>query len=288
MNKNILIVMGGALVVAIIVAMLVQMKLSSKPQKGTSEISGTEVLVANKTMGAGEKLNAADVRWQALPDAAIFNGLIRRKEQADENKLEVYNKILRRDIMSGEPVTAQALIMSASGSFLSAILAPGMRAVAVPVRAETSAGGFVSTGDYVDVLLTYQVNMRGEAENYTAGTVQRFASETVMSNVHVLAVDQNAKEGNRDARVARTVTLEVSKEGAQILAVAASMGALSLSLRHIGEKDTAADNNTPLTTDITTSRIMKKIYKEMGNSNTVRLYNGNSVVNVPVRAAPKP
>jgi hypothetical protein len=66
------------------------------------------------------------------------------------------------------------------------------------------------------------------------------------------------------------------------------MGALSLSLRHIGEKDTAADNNTPLTTDITTSRIMKKIYKEMGNSNTVRLYNGNSVVNVPVRAAPKP
>jgi len=286
--------MGGAVVIAIVVAMLVQMKIAPQAQKEAQTAAGVEVLVASKALMTGEKLKPADVRWESLPDGVTFKGMIKRKEQADENKLEVYDKPLRRDLMSGEPITTQSLIMDAkgSGSFLSAALAPGMRAVGLPVKAETSVGGFVTPGDYVDVILTYQVNLKGDAENYSSDTVQRFASETVLSNIRVLAVDQNAKEEDREAKIAHTVTLEVTKEGAQILAMATTMGEITLSLRHLGEKDTKADRDVPLTTDVTTSRVMKKIYENMGNSktisNTVRLYSGSSVMNVPVRATPKP
>jgi pilus assembly protein CpaB len=286
--------MGGAVIVAMIVAMLVQSNLSSKLAKNNAMAEGVEVLVANKMLMTGEVLKSSDVHWGAWPSNAVFNGMIRRKDQADENKLEVYDKLLRRDIMSGEPITTQAVILDAkgSGTFLSASISPGMRAVGIPVKAETEAGGFVTVGDHVDVILTYQLSVRGDAGPYSFDAVQNFASETILSNARVLAVDQNAKEGDREAKLARTVTLEVSKEGAQILAMASTMGTISLSLRHLGEKDTQADHEVPLTTDVTTSRVIKKIYEIMNKSkttsNAVRLYSGTTVVNVPVRAAKAP
>jgi pilus assembly protein CpaB len=167
-----------------------------------------------------------------------------------------------------------------------------MRAVGILVKAETAVGGFVTVGDYVDVILTYQISLRGDAGAYSFDAIQNFGSETILSNARVLAVDQNAKEGDRDAKLARTVTLEVNKEGAQILAMATTMGTISLSLRHLGEKDTAADSEVPLTTDVTTSRVIKKIYEIMNKSkttlNAVRVYSGSAVVNVPVRATKGP
>lgn len=293
MNRSVIMIMGGAVVVAMIVAMLVQMKIAPKAPV-EKPVAGTEVLVATKSLAIGDNLKPEDVRWQSIPDNVLFNGMVKRKDQADEKNLEVYGKPLRRDIMSGEPVTTQALIMDAKngGSFISATLSPGMRAVGVPVRAETSAGGFVTPGDFVDIILTYQVNLRGDAENYSETTVQRYASETVLSNVRVMAIDQNAKEGDRTAKVARTVTLEVSKEGAQVLALATSMGTLSLALRRVGEKDTPRDKSVLPTTDLHTSRVMQQIYRNMGDSKTisgtVRIYNGATVTNVPVRVPVKP
>ncbi|MFH1158898.1 MAG: Flp pilus assembly protein CpaB [Pseudomonadota bacterium] len=294
MNKSVLMIMGGAFVIAIAVALLVQMKLAPKESRQSMATAGTEILVTKKTLQIGETLKATDVGWTSMPDNLVFKGMIKRKEQADESKLEVYNKPLRRTLESGEPVTIQAVVADAKGSgkFLSASISPGMRAVSVRVKAETAAGGFVAPGDYVDVILTYQVNLKGEAENYSSEAIQRFASETLLSNVRVLAVDQNSKEGSHEAKVARTITIEVSKQGAQILAMASTMGEISLSLRRLGEQDTKADQDVPLTTDVTTSRVIRKIYdimdKSKVSSDTVRVYSGSSVTNVPVRSVTKP
>lgn len=282
-------IMGGALVVAIIVAMLVQMKMAPKTKTNNDMAPATEVLVAKADLVTGDVLKADDVEWKSVPDTAIFKGMIKKKDVPEGGKPEAYGKPLRRDITAGEPITMQALITeSAGGGFLSAQLSPGMRAVGVSVRAETTAGGFVAPGDYVDVIMTYQVNLKGDAVNYSDTAVQRFASETILSNIKVLAVDQNAKESSREAKVSRTVTLEVSKEGAQVLAMATTMGQISLALRRLGEKDTAADKNTPITTDVTTSRVIQEVYQIMDKSkmksDTVRVYNGSAVSNVPVRS----
>src|ERR1700722_17637159 len=149
MNKTSLMIMGGALLFAIIVAMVVNMKLSSKHPK--EAVAASEVLVASKDLVSGEVLKAEDTHWQSFPDNAIYGGMIKRKDQADDQKLDVYDKPLRRDIRSGEPVTTQAVVdSSGSGNYLAASLHPGMRAVGISVRPETTAGGFISAGDYVD------------------------------------------------------------------------------------------------------------------------------------------
>ncbi len=291
MNKSVLMIMGGALVVAMTVALIVQSKLS--PKQGASAPATIDILVARKKMLVGENLKSADVRWQSWPEAASFQGVIRKSEQDDLEKLDVYGAPLRRNIEAGEPVTKQALIPDTKGgnNFLAALISPGMRAVAVSVKASTMAGGFVAPGDNVDIILSYVPRLPTGSEQYANEYVRRFASQTVLSNVRVLAVDQNAKDAEREAKIAKTVTIEVTQEGAQILALADMMGDITLALRRIGDKDGPRSVPVPFTTDSTTSDVVKRlnelVKQSRTSSNTVRMYNGTTIMNVPVRETPK-
>ncbi len=288
MNKNVLMILGGAVAIAALVGVIVSVAFA--PKKTASAKASTEVLVANKLLVIGQKLKAEDTRWQPWSEDASFKGLIKKADQPDPAKLAVYDSPLRRDIESGEPITMQSLITDTKGAFLSAVITPGMRAVAVAVRVSTGAGGFVAPGDHVDVILAYAAKLVGSAQDFAPEIVQRVASQLVLSNVKVLAVDQNSKDSTHEAKEAKTVTLEVDMEGAQKLALAGQMGELSLSLRRLGEKDDPNALPPPLVTDVTTSDVIKKITAEMNasktnqKSSTVRMYNGNAVVNVPVRA----
>jgi pilus assembly protein CpaB len=106
---------------------------------------------------------------------------------------------------------------------LSAIVGEGMKAVSVRVNDVEGVGGFVLPGDRVDVVLTRQLE-KGNA-----------ATEVVLQNARVLAVDQSADDRTSKAAVAKAVTLEVDTIGAQRIWLAASVGSLSLLLRKAGE-----------------------------------------------------
>lgn len=291
MNKSVLIIMGFALIVAMGVALMVQKKLAPQGD-GTPALPTVEILVASKKMLVGETLDAGAVRWQTWPEAALFDGVIRRAEGQAVEDLAVYEAPLRRNIETGEPVTAQSLIPDIAGgtNFLAAQIGPGMRAMSVAVKPNTMAGGFVAPGDHVDVILSYTPRLTRTAQEHSDKFLSRYASQTVLSNVKVLAVDQSAKEEKREAKIAKTVTLEVSQEGAQILALADSMGDITLALRRIGDKDDEKSQVVPMTTDVTTSDVMKKINDIAKQSKTtnqaVRMYGGPTVINVPVRTAP--
>lgn len=290
MNKSVLIIMGAALIVAMIVALMVQRKLA--PKSDTGAVPTVEILVAVKKMLVGENLKSVDVRWQAWPEAALYDGVIRKTPDQDIEDLNVYEAPLRRSIEAGEPVTRQALVPDIKGgsNFLAALIDPGMRAISVGVKPNTMAGGFIAPGDYVDVVLSYTPRLGRSVQEYADSYVSRYASQTVLSNVRVLAVDQSAKEENREAKVAKTVTLEVSQEGAQILALADAMGDITLALRRIGDSDDPVSEAFPITTDATTSDVMKKLNniaeQSKTSTNAVRVYSGSGIVNVPVRAAP--
>jgi pilus assembly protein CpaB len=293
MNKNMLMILGGAAVVAVLVALVVQAMLS--PTGGTpQQTASVEILVANKKLVTGEKLKPEDVRWQAWPETAVFKGVYKRSEQPDEKKLSVYDAPLRRSVESGEPVTTQALIPDVKGgsNFLAASISPGMRGVAIAVKPQSAVGGFVAAGDYVDVILTYSPKLKGDVSDYALEVAQRYASQTVLSNVKVLAVDQSAKEEAREAKISKTVTLEVTKEGGEVLNLAEMMGDLSLALRHIGDQDTPGDAVTPITTDVIASEVIMKATSLMNDSasksNTVRVYSGSTIQNIPVRAVAGP
>ncbi len=108
-----------------------------------------------------------------------------------------------------------------------------MRAITVPVNAVTGVAGFVFPGDHVDIVLTQTVSGGGDGPALKV-------SETVMRNVRVLATDQRItdskdKEGKPIAKTFHNVTLEVTPKIAEKMAVAQSLGTLSLSLRSIAD-----------------------------------------------------
>lgn len=112
-----------------------------------------------------------------------------------------------------------------------------MRAVTVPVSAQSSVAGFVFPGDRVDLILTQSVEGGGDGPPLKA-------SETVLRNLRVLATDQRAdkqtdEKGNTIVNTFSTVTLEATPSIAEKIAVAQQVGTLSLSLRSIA--DNAAD-----------------------------------------------
>jgi pilus assembly protein CpaB len=100
----------------------------------------------------------------------------------------------------------------------------GHRAMAINVNATTSAGGFVTPGDFVDVLMT-------------EGSGGGLATYTILQSILVIGVDQNANEQSDAPQVARTVTVEVTPEQGQKLALAQQAGRLSLSLRSLENEE---------------------------------------------------
>jgi pilus assembly protein CpaB len=98
-----------------------------------------------------------------------------------------------------------------------------MKAVTIRVNDVDGVGGFVLPGDHVDVVLTRQ------------GDKNSASNDVVLQSTRVLAIDQLADERSDKPTVAKSVTLEVTTAGAQKLALASSVGTLSLMLRKAGE-----------------------------------------------------
>jgi pilus assembly protein CpaB len=145
-----------------------------------------------------------------------------------------FGAVVRRDFKAGEPLVPGGVVMPGARGFLAAVLAPGMRAVALGVDAASSAAGLVQPGDYVDVMLAQSRTNAPESRSVVG--------ETVLQNVRVIAVDQTFSSGGEpgsvgkpvatiDNRIPKTVTLEVGEDAAKRLLVAAQLGKLTLAIR---------------------------------------------------------
>ncbi|WP_324741949.1 Flp pilus assembly protein CpaB [Tsuneonella sp. CC-YZS046] len=237
MDRKKLILLLGALIVAIGTAMAARSMLAGSPapkvQAAAEVPQGPKILVAQRALPVGTIITADSVSYQLWPkelvtDAYFIDG------EADMSKL--LGTVVRNPISAGEPVTRGSLVSPGDRGFLAAALGPGMRAVTVPVSAKTGVAGFVFPGDRVDLVLTQTV--KGDE-----GAALK-ASETILRNIRVLATDQSTEsetvDGKTVVRAFRTVTLEVTPKIAEKVAVAQTIGTLSLSLRSI------ADNQSEL------------------------------------------
>lgn len=301
MNKNVLIAFGGAVLIALVVAMMMSAMLKGGRDKNVAapapEIVQVQVMVAAAPLKPGQLLSDKNVKWQSWPENALFPGMIRRT--GNQKLADAANGRAARAIGTGEPLT-NAAIISDEGSLMSALLTPGKRAVAVKVAANTMAGGFINPGDHVDVLMTYRARVNTSALPVEGDQSSRFqwlvsknidsrATETVLQNVRVLGVDQRAAaDGENAARVGKTVTLEVDSRQAEILALAENLGSITLALRSLGDDDIVDYSAMPSVTDVRLSRtnreIVSALESHMGaESGYVRIYNGGVVNNLPTR-----
>lgn len=289
MNRNLIIVLAGGFLIAILVAMLVQAGLNSNKETPVTvkEEPRVQIIVASKTLSIGAELSDENMKWQDWPENAVFPGAVVKKD-ADSKPSDLVQGRVRRNLAEGEPVVEAALVKNNNGSFLAAALAEGKRAVAIKVDAQSTAGGFIGPGDYADIILTYRQNIRYEGDDNPAIddmielNIDKLATETILQNVKILAVDQATKrDEEKGPRVGKTVTLEVDMRQAEILALANEVGDLSLSLRRLGD-DKFYERSYPVTTDERVTSIRDEIYKEAyqlenttgQNANIVRIYNG--------------
>jgi pilus assembly protein CpaB len=201
----------------------------SAPAIPVAQLATVDVLVAKSDIGLGQSVKPEDLQWQTWPTATASSTLIRRTDRPNATT-EIIGQIARAPFVSGEPIREQKLVKADGSGFMAAILPTGMRAVSTEITPETGAGGFILPNDRIDVILSKHEK---NPDRQGAETVQ---SETVLTNIRVLAIDQAPKEKEgQNSVVGRTVTLELKPEQAETLARVRQSGTLSLALRSIAD-----------------------------------------------------
>jgi len=223
---------GAGLVAALLIAQLVNQEPTVQVVEAPAEaVDSEEVLVAAKAIGLGTSVTAEDLRWQKWPTDATSEAYIVKSNEPDALEEMSSKRIARGPFLAGEPIKKSKLVTAEQG-FMSAILPKGMRAVAVEVRAASTAGGFILPNDRVDVILT-----REAPADQQAGDT--FISETILENIRVLAIDQTLEEGEDSKTVVaqETATMELTQTQSEIIVQAQQMGSISLVLRSIKDSD---------------------------------------------------
>lgn len=262
MKKAQLIGFGVAGVAAILAGVMLKSVLNTKPKETevkVKEVNATEVLVARADIGLGQIVTDGHFKWQKWPQDALSGGYITKAGGANAMR-DMSGRIARAPIMAGEPITNNKLIKAGDGGVLAAILPAGMRAVSVKIKEDTAVGRLVLPNDHVDVILIRRVRGRGGQEEHV--------SDTLFRNARVLAIGQQleTKEGKKAADSASTATLELTPKQAELLALAAAMGDITLTLRSVA--DLSADGSGP--------SAMNDLNKQRGNAIRVMRYGVRS------------
>ncbi len=193
-----------------------------------------DVLVAATDLPLGNAVSQNDVKWLAWPEGGVPQGVIRKDEVGALEK-DVLGALVRSAFYASEPIRREKLIKVDGTGFLSAVLPSGKRAIAMSIdrAGNSTAGGFVLPNDRVDIVRT------GRQEGGAPGT-ESFISETILTNIRVLAIGPNIQERNGEKVViGETATLELDPRQVETVTLAQKSGTLSLALRSL------ADANEP-------------------------------------------
>ncbi|MGH1457122.1 MAG: Flp pilus assembly protein CpaB [Alphaproteobacteria bacterium] len=311
MNKNVLVVLGGAVLAAVLVAMLVQVTLGGKKKPESAE--GVQVLVAAKDLKIGHELGEDDMAWKKWSEDSLFKGAIMREGEQDPH--EALEGRLDRSFAKGEALVRRGILKETKGNVVAARLKPGERAISIRVEEEDIVAGFIAPGNFVDVILTYDERLgfgkanssRGsdeeqeEARNIQSVVALNFnskASETILQNVRVLAINQITGQEEEDDKKKKakkvgkraTATLAVPIEAAEKLALASEMGNITLAMRGVG--DDGVNVEKPAMTDARLISIDNELFAEFqkmkeqgtgGISGKVKIYNGGVLEEVTIK-----
>ncbi|PAX09464.1 Flp pilus assembly protein CpaB [Sphingomonas lenta] len=242
MDSRKVILLVGALIVAAVTAFMARSLIMGDPAPVAVaapppvKVDGPEVLVATRALPVGTILDATAVKFQPWPKELV-DGAYFLKEGTDIGKLQ--GTVVRNPVTAGQPITQGQLVKPGDRGFLAAALSPGMRAVTFPVSGVNSVSGFVFPGDRVDLMLTQEVQGAGTGDPLRV-------SETVVRNLRVLATDQRTdnqvgEDGKTQVRNFSSVTVEATPRIAEQVAVAQTLGSLSLSLRALADSGAELD-----------------------------------------------
>ena len=209
--------------IALLGIMMIKNRLAGS--KGAN-VESTRILVAKRDMTQGAFIKAGiDIDWQ---EPTSEQKELPSIHEGSFKKTDFDGGVVRKAIKAGAAVTTDQVTKAGDGGFLSAVLEPWMRAVAIAVTATTGAAGFIAPGDRVDLIVTHRMKTPRDNDSSGQDTV---LSETFVRDVRVVAVDQSIDSLENKAAVAKNVTVEVREAQAEQISVASEMGKISLALR---------------------------------------------------------
>ncbi len=212
MHRSRLLMIGGlALAVGLLVSYSVYNRLRLFSGQGVEP--GVTVLVAASDIQLGVKISSDNVRPVTVPQSAV-------PPNAYTSAREVLGRSVIFPISKGEFLLPSKLASLESGNGLPSLIPTGMRAVSVRVNDVVSVAGFVQPGTRVDVLSTGTRSGGNDSQ-----------TTTVLENVAVMAVGKSL-DRNSEAQPSPVITLLVSPDDAQKLALVSQEGRIQLSLRN--------------------------------------------------------
>jgi len=203
---------------------------SQKPQPQpvvvqAPEITTTTVVVAAIPLRFGMELSTNQLKEVAWPAAAAPAGSTRTIAEFLKGPEK---RVVLAAMEINEPVLTGKVTGPGERATLSAVIAPGMTAVSIPLSETQGVAGLVMPGDRVNVMLTRTLDLD---QSYT---------DVLLQNIRVVAIDQTIDQRSEKPATIRSATLEVMPQDAKRVALAGAVGSLSLMLRKAGERSTGA------------------------------------------------
>ncbi|ANT68656.1 Flp pilus assembly protein CpaB [Aeromonas hydrophila] len=195
-----------------------------------------QVLVAAHRVQAGAFIHPEDLVWQTLPAAEEMNlpGLF-LFGFTDTKALK--GSLVTRTLEAGQIVSADDLVRPEQSHYLSAMMAPGMRAVTLALGREAASHGLIRPGNRVDVILTSKHTHQRNAQG--AEVTSKQSAEIILTDIKLLAIDAqvtdiaalNGTVAAQDNFDQVAVTFELAPSAAARLLLAHRLGELALVLR---------------------------------------------------------
>ncbi|WFP60521.1 Flp pilus assembly protein CpaB [Mesorhizobium sp. WSM4904] len=220
-----------------------ELKVASIAAPQEPKVEFKTIVVASAPLRYGTELDRSQLTEIPWPQDSLPQGAF----PTIDKLLAEGSRVVLSPIEVNEPVLLAKLSGPNGRATLSNMLSPGMRAVTIRIDEIAGVGGFITPGDRVDVVLTRDAGEIQEvAKNAQGAAGSTVTSEIVVSDARVLSVGQGADERKTEPQVANSVTLEVTNEGAQKVALARTVGTLSLSLRSAADASASSNGLTTI------------------------------------------
>ena len=218
-------------------------KIVEVPAPEGPRSSSTKIVVAAAPLRFGMELDRTQLTEMRWPQDSLPQGAF----ASIDALMADGSRVVLSPIEPNEPVLLAKLSGANGRATLSNLLSPGMRAVTIKTDEIAGVGGFVTPGDRVDVVLTRDAGAIEEVSGHAAGAAgSTITTEIVVENAKVLTVGQGADERQTSPQIVNSVTIEVTVDGAQKIALARNVGSLSLSLRSSNDVSAVEDGVTTI------------------------------------------
>ncbi|HUY91772.1 MAG TPA: Flp pilus assembly protein CpaB [Pirellulales bacterium] len=188
----------------------------------------TPIFVALGEIGIGDPLTAEMLKLEEWPKEKVPAGAV-------SDLQEIEGRRCKQRFYPGEPILeAKLLAPGEKGQSPTDLIPKGYRVVSIRVDAVSSSSGMILPGDRVDLLVHVQ-------ENPSKG-IRQARTQTFLQNVKVFAVDDLFSRDNESTVSAKTVSLLVTPDQAELVMLASNLGTLQLVMRSAND-----DSNDPTT-----------------------------------------